>query len=882
MSSPLALAAVTAVLRDLLNNGLIDHDITGALGNNVTVTAVPPDTIAIDGNNARTQLNLFLHQVTPNAGWRNVGLPSRDDRGTRLANPPLALDLLYLLTAYGAAELHSEIVLGYAMHLLHETPVLDRQAFCSVFGGGTVDSRILPPAIPALSAADLADQVEQLKLTPETMSTEEMSKLWSAVQAQYRPTAAYHLSVVLIEARRATRNALPVLTRGPRDLVTGDERGVVAVGGLIPPYPLLTCITLDHGQIAAQQGDVVSLNGHNLEGSNVRVRFAHPRLVAPIEINLGNNANEQHIDVTLPNDAAAHLAWPPGLWNVTVVLRRAGETVDRSTNSLPLLLAPRLDIGASAAARNAVTGGVTINLAFTPHVRPGQTVSLNVGGREVPGGITAQTGTLQFVFPSLAAGPQWLRLRVDGADSLLIDRAATPPQFDPTQQMNIPAWPRRVLERIARDDGNGEEEVEPAPAATPTLNFLCTQFGLSEFERHVVLLCAGVELEPYLAHLCASAQTDPRCDYPSFGLALAVLPGAHWSALSPQAPLRHWHLVDLGDTHHLTSARLMLDERILHFLLGVGALDTRLAALARPLVTDIALSPTQQREAERLERVWTQTQGELPVLRLQGDDHTAARAMALRTCEACGLRPLILRADELPHAAVERNLLARLLTRECMLGGTASVIEAAGDDAGVGYLLDQLAGPIILLGPPPATRHRCITRTIAKPRSAERRELWRAALPEHVLEEGELAQLAAHFEFSAADIQSVAATAHMEAALHESTNKTVWRGGRRAARRAAGPPPPPRSARSRGASPRAARGLGRSRAAAGPARDPARHRAPGAPSRDGLRAMGLRREGRARPRHQRAVRGRERHGQDPRGRGHRRRPRARSLSHRTC
>src|SRR3569832_2781292 len=97
MRSPLALAAVTAVLRDLLNTGLIDHDITGALGNTVTVTAVPPDTIANDGNNARTQLKLYLHQVTPNAGWRNVGLPSRAARGPRLANPPLALDLHNLL-----------------------------------------------------------------------------------------------------------------------------------------------------------------------------------------------------------------------------------------------------------------------------------------------------------------------------------------------------------------------------------------------------------------------------------------------------------------------------------------------------------------------------------------------------------------------------------------------------------------------------------------------------------------------------------------------------------------------------------------------------------------------------------------------------------------
>src|SRR3569623_1793885 len=311
MSSPLAIAAVTAVLRDLLNNGLIDHNITGALGNNVPVPAVPPAPIAIAGANARSQLNLFFYQLTPNAGWRNAGLPSRDERGNRLSNPPLALDLHYLLTAYGAAALHSEIVLGYAMHLLHETPVLDRQAIRTALGGGTVDSRILPPAFQALSAADLADQVEQIKITPETMSTEEMSKLWAALQALFRPTAAYHLSVVLIEARRATRNALPVLTRGPRDLVTGRERGVVAVGGLIPPYPLLTGITLDHGQIAAQQGDVVSLNGHNLEGSNVRVRFAHPRLVASIEINLGNNANEQQLDITLPTHAATPPAPPP-------------------------------------------------------------------------------------------------------------------------------------------------------------------------------------------------------------------------------------------------------------------------------------------------------------------------------------------------------------------------------------------------------------------------------------------------------------------------------------------------------------------------------------------------------------------------------------------
>jgi hypothetical protein len=440
MSSPLALAAVTAVLRDLLNNGLIDHNITGALGNNVTVTALPPDTIAVDAANARPQLNLFLHQVTPNAGWRNAGLPSRDERGARLSNPPLALDLHYLLTAYGSAELHSEILLGYAMHLLHETPVLDRQAIRTALAGGTVDGSILPPAFQILSASDLADQVEQIKITPETLSSEEMSKLWSAMQAHYRPTAAYHLSVVLIEAQRAIRGALPVLTRGPRDPVSGRERGVVAGAGLVPPYPILTDIDLPHRQVAAQQGDTLSLQGHHLEGSAVRLRFEHPRLTNPIQINLGNNVNGERIAVTLPADAAAHAAWPPGAWDVSVVLQRPGETVERSTNRLSLLLAPRLDIPASAAARDAGSGAVTISLVFTPQVRPGQKVSLNAGGHEaLPGNWNAATGALNFVFPELDAGHQWLRLRVDGADSLLLDRAASPPQFDTTQRMVIPA-----------------------------------------------------------------------------------------------------------------------------------------------------------------------------------------------------------------------------------------------------------------------------------------------------------------------------------------------------------------------------------------------------------------------------------------------------------
>ena len=215
MSTALAIAAVTAVLKDLLNNGLIDHNVSAGVGE-VTVSALPPDRIdASDEELKKSRLNLFLYQVTPNPGWRNVGLPSHNGRGERIDNPPLALDLHYLLTAYGAEEFHAEILLGYAMQLLHETPVLPRDAIRTslapptpVVGGGG-----LPPAMQALFTSDLAEQVEQIKIIPQVMNTEELSKLWPAFQARYRPTAIYQASVVLIESHRSTKPALPVRER---------------------------------------------------------------------------------------------------------------------------------------------------------------------------------------------------------------------------------------------------------------------------------------------------------------------------------------------------------------------------------------------------------------------------------------------------------------------------------------------------------------------------------------------------------------------------------------------------------------------------------------------------------------------------------------------
>ncbi|HEU5314865.1 MAG TPA: DUF4255 domain-containing protein, partial [Chloroflexota bacterium] len=209
MGTSLVIASVTAVLKSLLENRLIQQDAPASVGD-VSVTALPPDRITI-GADERSQLNLFLYRVTPNTRWRRAeaagsgnghqvmdGAAPRADESPPTP-PPLALDLHYLVTAYGEHDLHAEILLGYAMQLLHEIPVLTREQIESALASANGSSSVAPAALAALASSGLADQVEQIGVTPEFTNTDEMSRLWSALQARYRPSASYKVAAVVVD-----------------------------------------------------------------------------------------------------------------------------------------------------------------------------------------------------------------------------------------------------------------------------------------------------------------------------------------------------------------------------------------------------------------------------------------------------------------------------------------------------------------------------------------------------------------------------------------------------------------------------------------------------------------------------------------------------------
>ena len=187
-----------------------------------------------------------------------------------------------------------------------------------------------------------------------------------------------------------------------------------------------------------------------------------------------------------------------------------------------------------------------------------------------------------------------------------------------------------VLDRHrANRDGSGPDASPPerqaaldtlaaSMQAPPALDVLCETFRLSRFERDILLLCAGVELDGAFASRCADTLGQRHPMGPTYSLALAALPDAHWSALAPGSPLRRWRLVEIKPGESVTASPLRIDERILHYVAGISYLDPRLESLLEPLVARSDLVPTHQRMAERIAELWSNpsTDPTLPVVQL--------------------------------------------------------------------------------------------------------------------------------------------------------------------------------------------------------------------------------------------------------------------------
>ena len=432
MSNALSIAATTLTLRNILN-AVATTDFSALPADarpisSIDVTTLPPDQARPDS--ARNRINIFLYHTAYNAAWRNADLPLRGRPGESLP-PVLPLNLHYLLTVYAEAdnELIGQVLLGSAMLVLHDTPLLARDLIAT-----------------ALPLAELDQQFERVRITPQQLSPEDMTGIWSGFQSEYRLSAGYEVGVLLIESARAGRGALPVLRRGSEDLgpqvTAGAAPRLTRIAGFVPPG---ASEPVRLAKPSAELGDSVVVTGRNFDGAQMVVRLGRIGEEAVHLLPLGPERDNSTVRFTLPpvTDPSVARDWPAGFYTLEMEVTRP-DTTPWITNRLTLALAPQVSALAPAT-QPLGSQPFGLTLTATPQIVSGQRVSILLGDREfvaAPGGIVIPADpdapcTINVTVDALTLGGHVARLRVEGIDSLPMDIAAALPTFDPAQTLVV-------------------------------------------------------------------------------------------------------------------------------------------------------------------------------------------------------------------------------------------------------------------------------------------------------------------------------------------------------------------------------------------------------------------------------------------------------------
>jgi len=422
MNGYLAIGAVSAVLRSLLTTALTNGGPSTLLTSPQSVSATSPDLVPT-GADEQPRLNLFMYYASLNAAYRNVDLPSRDATGARIGNPPLALNLHYLVSAYGGNQFDPEILLGWAMEVFNNNPKIARSTISdalAALGASTEEVKLV-----AQSA--LASQFEELKLTQEALSNEEISRLWMAFSTHYRPTTSYQVSVVLIQDSVPVRSNLPV-----------QKRNLVV---LPMDIPVIEAITPG----AAVTGSVITLSGRNFMGDvaqDTQVTFQDG---APV---VAETVQPRTIRVKVPATALAGTVPVRVVRNVKFGTPSdpypAFESGSFVFQILPLLpdLTPVTPASVVTVAR-----GTDLTLTINPAVGRAQRARLFAGSQviEIPARPQSAPDTsMSLTFPIPAdwnAFQAPLRVEIDGAQSLLVQDTTqgspTAGQFFPQIEVTV-------------------------------------------------------------------------------------------------------------------------------------------------------------------------------------------------------------------------------------------------------------------------------------------------------------------------------------------------------------------------------------------------------------------------------------------------------------
>jgi hypothetical protein len=368
--------------------------------------------------------------------------------------------------------------------------------------------------------------------------------------------------------------------------------------------------------------------------------------------------------------------------------------------------------------------------------------------------------------------------------------AARTPWSEANQRYLVAEFARLKLRLGAEGDLHAAATaVDAARAALPSpaaIDVLSRHFDLSAFERDLLLLCAGVEMDAEFARLCGAAQGFAQRSQVTFGLGLAVLEDSHWSALAAASPLRRWRLVEIDDNSGLTAGRVRIDERVLNYLAGVNYLDPRLQPLLRPITPPRMMAATHREICRTIITALGERPNEFPVILLYGDDDEGQSDVAGQTSAELGLQLQRVYAEDLPNSIAEVDALATLWQREAAFLGALLLVQCREPNVLPPALsLAERTGGMMFIAAreAPSLKRPVLRVAVNKPGAEEQRQLWEEALgsgggPLN----GAVSRIAAQFSFSARRIHAIGQELRAAIAASNRGNELLWRACRGAGR----------------------------------------------------------------------------------------------------
>jgi hypothetical protein len=289
----------------------------------------------------------------------------------------------------------------------------------------------------------------------------------------------------------------------------------------------------------------------------------------------------------------------------------------------------------------------------------------------------------------------------------------------------------RLRERLSsKSESRSDEAVHDAResmAHPPAIEQVAELFGLNSFEREILLLCAGIEMDSELAALCSEALGRDGRPGATFGLAMSALSDPHWNALTPSRPLRRFRFIEL-ESGGLTTAGLRIDERILHFIAGVNRLDPRLEPLLQAAPDAPWIAGEHRCIGEQIMALLETDLGPR-VLHLCGDDAQGQEDVAAFVAQQTSRNLFTTKAEDLPPPGPELDQFILLWTREALLLRAELLLQCGGMTPGVRHVIARIPGSLRLASRDNLRIEQPYLRfEVNKPEPAGQKRLWERAL----------------------------------------------------------------------------------------------------------------------------------------------------------